>query len=105
MDRQQQIEAFLRAAHRLALTRLRERPERTHEVRAVIQRWRARRGPTRSDHYLDEWDRLLALPLDQLEQAVCADTEHAAALRSTSPIAPLITPAEREAMLIESRKT
>jgi hypothetical protein len=71
----------------------------------VIARWRERRGPARSDPYLDEWERLLSLPLDELERAVCADSDHAAALRSTSPFAPLITAAEREALLRESRRT
>ena len=105
MDPQQQIETFLRAAHKLALARLREQPQRTLEVQAVIARWRQRRGPARSDRYLDEWEQLLMLPIEDLERAVCADTEHAAALRSTSPFAPLITAAERETMLREARKT
>ena len=103
MDRHQQIEAFLSAAHRLAVRRLRTQPERRDEVRAVIARWRERRGPSRSDAYLDEWERLLSLPIDELEQAVCAASDHAAALRSASPIAPLITAEERAVLLREAR--
>jgi hypothetical protein len=103
MNRQQQIDAFLKAAHRLAVERLREQPQRASEVRAVITRWRERRGVTRSDAYLDEWERLLARPLDELARAVCADDDRAIALRSASPIAPLITAEERAALLRESR--
>jgi hypothetical protein len=93
MNRQQQIDAFLKAAHRLAVERLREQPQRASEVRAVITRWRERRGVTR----------LLARPLDELARAVCADDDRAVALRSTSPIAPLITAEERAALLRGSR--
>jgi hypothetical protein len=105
MDRQHRIELFLQAAHRLAMTRLREDPRRIEEVRSVLQRWRNQRGQTRSDPYFDEWERLLRLPLDEFERVICADDEHAVALRSTSPIAPLITPQEREQMLRDARNS
>lgn len=45
----------------------------------------------------------MGLPIDELEQAVCADSDHAAALRSASPIAPLITAEERAALLRDAR--
>jgi hypothetical protein len=105
MNRQRQIDAFLQSAHRLALAKLRREPERALEVRALIARWRERRGPGRSDRYLDEWEQLLALPIDELERTVCADNDHAAALRSSSPFAPLLSAAERDALLRSSRQT
>jgi hypothetical protein len=101
----QSIDQFLSAAHRLAFQRLRSQPERKRELTAVLRRWREQRGPTRSDAYFDEWEKLLTLPLDEVENLVCADTEHAAALRSTSPIAPLITAAERDALLKQTRRS
>jgi hypothetical protein len=104
MDRQRRIEVFLHAAHRLAIARLRESPRRVEELRAVLKRWRAQRGVTRSDAYFDEWEALLDRPIDEVERVVCADDDHAVALRSTSPIAPLITPAEREQLLREARQ-
>jgi hypothetical protein len=104
MDRQRRIELFLLAAHRLAMSRLRDKPQRVAELRAVLKRWRAQNGPSRSDPYLDRWERLLDMPLDDLELAICADDDEAAVLRSTSPIAPLITAQEREQLLADSRR-
>jgi hypothetical protein len=104
MNRQRQIDAFLSAAHRLAMQRLRERPERAADVLALIARWRHQRGPGRGDRYLDEWERLLSLPLEELERAVCGDGDRAEALRNASPLAPLITAAERDALLKQARE-
>ena len=103
MNRQQQIDAFLLAAHRLMLARLREAPERIAQVRAQLARWRQASGPTRSDVYWDEWDRLLQAGPDALEHALCDGGEHAALLRSVSPMSPLLTQRERAALLREAR--
>ena len=104
MDRQRRIEVFLQAAHRLALTRLRAQPERIGVVRALLRRWREQSGPTRSDVYWDEWERLLGLPIDEFESLICADDEHATVLRSVSPIGVLISQAERRDLLREARR-
>jgi hypothetical protein len=103
MNRQQQIDAFLLAAHRVALSRLREAPGRIVDVRLQLSRWRAQNGRTRSDVYWDEWERLLAMDLAALEAAVCADSEHAAVLRSVSPISSLLTQRERSQLLAQAR--
>ena len=50
-----------------------------------------------------EWERLLSGDLDALEGAVCGDTDHAAALRSMSPMSVLITQKERSALLRRAR--
>jgi hypothetical protein len=103
MDRQRRIEIFLQAAHRLAVSRLRADPGRMAEVRALLQRWRQQAGPNRSDLYWDEWEKLLALPLDEFEHVICADGEHATTLRSVSPIGVLISEQERRQLLSEAR--
>ena len=103
MNRQQQIDSFLRDAHLLALTRLRERPERIREVQAQLTRWRTQSGSTRSDPYLDKWERLLHESIDSLAQGVCADTDAAAALRNVSPMSVLITQRERTGLLRKAR--
>ena len=103
MNRQQQIDKFLLAAHRLALSRLHAEPERIGPVRAQLQRWRAQSGPTRSDVYWDEWQRLLDADLRDMERVVCADDQHGAVLRSVSPLSTLITQAERARLLREAR--
>lgn len=103
MNRQQQIDSFLLAAHRLALARLRAEPARIEPVRAQLARWREQSGPTRSDRYWDEWQQLLAADLDGIERVVCATDEHGAAMRSVSPMSTLITQIERARLLREAR--
>jgi len=103
MNRQQQIDKFLLAAHRLAVSRLLAEPQRIEPVRAQLARWRAQSGATRSDLYWDEWQRLLAADILEMERVVCADDEHGAVLRSVSPLSTLITQAERARLLREAR--
>ncbi|HEY9068217.1 MAG TPA: hypothetical protein VIO33_24750 [Burkholderiaceae bacterium] len=99
------IERFSLAAHRLAVARLREQPERLHEARDVIRRWRAQaqQRPASCDPYWDEWDRLLDEGVDAVEQVVCAAGDHAAVLRSVSPLGRFVSVAERNRMLREAR--
>ena len=104
MDRQQQINDFSLAAHRLAVARLRERPERVEEALGVLQRWREQAGgPSHCDAYWNEWDRMLREGADAVEQAVCLATDRAATLRSVSPLGRFISVAERNALLRRSR--
>ncbi len=103
MNRQAQIEAFTLAAHRLAVSRLREKPSRIEGAVAVLRRWREQAGPTRSDPYWDEWEKLLQAGVDAVELAVCRDDDHGATLRSMSPLGSLISQEERMQMLRQSR--
>ena len=96
MNAQQHIEAFTLEAHRLAVQRLREQPQRCSEAIEVLRRWRAAAEcPARSGLYWSEWERLLAQGPDAVEAAVCAMTDHAATLRSVSPLGRLLTVEER----------
>ena len=100
MDRHDQIRAFSLAAHRLAVDRLRERPERLEEALRVLERWRRQAdGPTHCGPYWDEWEQLLRRGVDAVEGVACASTDHAATLRSVSPLGRFITPAERHRLL------
>jgi len=103
MNRQQQIEHFLLAAHRLAVARLRAQPLKAEEVKHQLARWRKDAGLARSAVYLDEWETLLDVGLDQLEQVVCGADDHAAVLRSVSPMSILLTQKERAELLRASR--
>lgn len=105
MNRQQQIDQFVAQAHQLAMQRLRERPERMGEVQAQLARWRRQSGPTRSDFYWNEWESLLQGAVGALGLAVCADTDHAAELRSVSPMSVLITQSERAQLLRQTRNS
>lgn len=104
MDRQAQINVFSLAAHRLAVMRLRERPERLQEALAVLRRWRDQAGgPVHCGPYWDEWDRLLQQGVDAVELAVCNPTDHANTLRSVSPLGRFISTQERNQLLRDSR--
>lgn len=103
MNRQTQIDAFLLAAHRLALRRLREEPAKLREAVQTLARWRARAGASRSDPYWDEWQLLLDAGVDRLEAVVCAEDEYAAALRNVSPLGGLMTQRERGELLRAAR--
>lgn len=102
MDRQRNIERFLHAAHRLAVSRLRADPGRIAEVQALLHRWREQSGCTRSDRYCDECEKPLAMPIDEFERVICAEDEHAIALRSASPIGVLIS--EQRAELLRQAR-
>lgn len=103
MNRQQQIDHFVAQAHVLAMQRLRGTPSLVQAVKAQLARWRANAGVTRSDAYWNEWQALLDKPVDAIEQAVCADSDHALTLRSVSPMSVLITQAERMQLLRQTR--
>ena len=105
MDRQARIHAFSRVAHRLAIDRLRERPERLAEAIGVIERWREQAGgAAHCDPYWDEWLTALREGVDAVERMACADTDHAETLRSVSPLGRFITVSERNALLRKTRE-
>lgn len=104
MDPHDGINAFTLAAHRLAVDRLRERPARLAEAKDVLARWRRQAGAaSHCDGYWDEWDRLLGEGIDAVERAVCAETDHAATLRSVSPLGRFVSPSERLDLLRRAR--
>ena len=105
MNRQEQIDAFLLKAHQLALARLRAQPERLRDVAALLARWRSQAGRSRSDEYWDEWNILIDQGVEAIEREVCASTDHAAVLRSVSPMSVLISQRERSALLREARQS
>jgi hypothetical protein len=102
-DPQARIERFWLAAHRLAFVRLRENPQRVNDLLATISRGRAQGSLTHSEPYMKEWERLLSMPLDEMERSLCPEDDHATVLRTVSPIGLLITPEERERLRKESR--
>ncbi|KAF1046205.1 hypothetical protein [Xylophilus sp.] len=83
MNRQQQIDRFLFAAHRLALARLRAELGRLADASRLLRQWRAQASAIRSDAYWDEWQALL---------------------RSVSPLSVLLSQHERRSLLREARE-
>lgn len=104
MNRQQQIDAFLLEAHRLAVARLRAQPGRLQEAAAQLARWRRQGEATRSDAYWDEWEALIGQGVEAIERSSCGTDDHAALLRSVSPLSALITQQERTELLRRARQ-
>ena len=105
MDRHARIDRFSLAAHRLAVERLREQPERLREALDVLARWRrVADGPSHSDAYWDEWDRALRDGVDAVERIAFDASSHGQTLRSVSPLGRFITAQERSALLREARQ-
>jgi hypothetical protein len=94
MPTQRQIEQFTLAFHQRAIARLRDRPERVQDAIAVLDRWESIASES-GRTYRNEWRQLLQRGVSAVESAVCVDTEHAATLRSTSPLGFLLDQDER----------
>lgn len=83
-----------RAYHAAVARRLRRAD--VQEARRQLSRWRAagRIAPT----YADEWERILACPLPEIRRLITENTSHADDLRQNSPLAGLLSEAERRAI-------
>lgn len=102
MPSQQQIHAFTQVFHRVAFERLAAQPALVERALQTITRWQTQRGSNASDPYMHEWQDLLKGDLHLLQTRVCADDNHAATLRNTSPLGFVLSPAERHALRSES---
>ena len=104
MNRQQQIDAFTLAAHRRVLPILQAQPHALDEALQVLGRWREIAGaPSHSQPYWDEWSALLRSGVDAVERAVCIESDHAATLRSVSPLGRFLPASERHRLLRQAR--
>lgn len=104
MPSQQQLHAFTQAFHRVAVKRLHDKPALLERALQTLARWQTQRGPSASDPYMHEWQALLQGDLQLLQMRVCADDDHAATLRNTSPLGFVLSPAERHALRGESMR-
>lgn|GEM_PF-870720 len=91
------------AYHRAVTERLRERPELLERARARVASWLARGAP--HPVYARPWARLLALPLEQLTDALVDPSEDAKVLRQVTPFAGALSPSERWAIWKEVGRT
>ena len=89
------------AYHRLVAERLNE--ELVEQARRRVRRWRSEGRVHR--HWIDEWERLLAMPVPRIAKTISADTTRARELRQTSPFAGVLTEHERRllAKAVEQR--
>jgi hypothetical protein len=104
MDPHAQIDKFSLAAHRLAIRRLREQPQRLDEALGVLARWRKiAGGPSHSDPYWNEWERVLREGIPAVERLALDSSSHGQTLRSVSPLGRFLTAQERLTLLREAR--
>jgi hypothetical protein len=91
-------EARSLALHVLAVRRIAEKPRLLERARSTLARWVARYGE-RPPAALREWQRLLARPWREVAARATELSEDAARLRQSSPLATLLSPAERQRIL------
>ncbi|MBU0916590.1 MAG: hypothetical protein KKD97_09570 [Gammaproteobacteria bacterium] len=93
------------AIHRLAVEKLEREPALLSRARAILARWRAA-SSARTAPDLDEWQRLLDTDGGSGVLTVALeDTERAAQLRQSSPLACLLTSQERFAIIKQWRNS
>jgi hypothetical protein len=73
---------------------VRREPTRLEAVRRTLERWRHTVSPA-SQPYVLQWERLVEEGLDACLAKAVEDSEHAAALRQSSPFASVLSHAER----------
>jgi hypothetical protein len=81
------------AMHRAIVAILQLEPARVEEVRAVLRDWQSRN--LIADYYADEWTRLLDGPFEALCAFLVDESEHARALRQSTPFGCIIDPRTR----------
>jgi hypothetical protein len=84
------------ALHQAVAKKLRAHPELIGIARENLNRWYE--GAGRSRPYIDEWRRILELPLEEVLSLMEQDGERMTALRQSSPFAGILEPAERWAV-------
>ena len=105
MPTQQQIERFTLVFHQEALKRIAGDPGLRQQALQVLNRWEAN-GVTRSGQsYRDEWRALLVKDADTMAKALCSEVEHAATLRSMSPLGFVMNEEEKANLRREAMRT
>jgi hypothetical protein len=84
------------ALHRAVAEKLRRQPSLVSIARENLKRWAATAG--RSAPYLDEWTRILDLPLEDILRLIEEQGERMTALRQCSPFAGVFEPEQRWAI-------
>jgi hypothetical protein len=98
MASHQHIDQRSLALHKLVADKVRRDDRLLDQARATLARWYRVASP-RSFTYLDEWQRLFDLGTEACLTVATEDSEHAAALRQSSPLSCLLTNQERFAFL------
>jgi hypothetical protein len=91
------------AFHRFIAELLRREPALLDRARTTLAKWRTE--GTVAVAYIDRWEDLFSLGLDQICRALTDEGEQARALRQTTPFAGAIDPRKRWQIHREVRKS
>lgn len=86
------------ALHRMVADKIRQNPALFDQARATLARWR-KTVCVSSQPYLCEWEHLMNHGIEACLTVAVEDSEHATALRQSSPFAGLLTNQDRFAFL------
>ena len=92
--RHQDLDARSLALHRLVAEKLSREPALFENARATLARWRIIVCPS-SQPYLIEWEQLFNQGMDAALAVATDPSEHATALRQSSPFCGILTNEER----------
>ena len=84
------------AWHTHVIQRMRTNPTLMITALSIAMRWKAL-GPRRSDPYINAWIELLHQDVDAVAKVATSSTEHATAMRQSSPLSCVLGPEERNA--------
>lgn len=94
MRTHQEIDKRTLAMHRLVAERIRENPALFDKAKATLARWR-KTVCVSSQPYLCEWELLMNQGIEACLAVAVEESEHATALRQSSPFAGLLTNHDR----------
>ena len=82
------------ALHNLVAEKIRQNPVLLEKAKQTLANWRTSVCPA-TQPYLDEWEQILNADLETCLAAITEDSEHANALRQSSPFCGILSHQER----------
>lgn len=89
-----------RALHQLIAEKIRKDPALFENMRSTLDRWR-KTVCANSQPYLEEWQRLVDLGIEECLAVATEDSEQANAMRQASPFCGILSNEERWEFLLE----
>jgi hypothetical protein len=88
VNQERKNDRFRLAHHRLVARALKSNPALLDEAREVVRAWKCE---SRHPLFVEEWDTLLARPMEQVRREIIRRTPEADRLRASSPFAVIPT--------------
>ena len=100
MSTHQEIDQRSLALHRLIAEKIRKNPNLFENMKRTLARWR-KIVSADSQPYLEEWERLVDLGIEESLAVATENSERANAMRQASPFCGILTNEERWEFLLE----